>query len=250
MEYRILPKSIDESITANEAGDALVKFADHMDGDMNCYFKSVPADTYVNETCKMIAAFIKSNNLTPEDINEIYHAIATSDCVLGSKLWTDEDIKMALDDNFGGIGKILDENAQCEMANNIDEDAFDDCNDHEPVELERADIGDEALLGGNILDGGGNIIRIDIHVDGFDKHCRESRTQYIQCCTDDGLICFEVDTGNSQKSRIGNTEYDSSADRQKNDQNTGCSGGQETHDQSTAEGTDDHDTFQTQVNDT
>lgn len=131
MEYRILPKSVDETITTNEAGDALVEFADNMDGDMNCYFKSVPADTYVNEACKMIAAFIKSNNITPEDINEIYHAIATSDCVLGSKLWTDEDIKMALDDNFGGIGEILDENAQCEMANNIDEDAFDDCNDHE-----------------------------------------------------------------------------------------------------------------------
>lgn len=131
MEYRILPKSIDESITANEAGDALVEFAENMDGDMNCYFKSVPADEYVTEACKMIATFIESNDLTIDDINRIHRAIKTNGYVLGSKLWTDDDIKKNLDDNFGGIGKILDENAQCEIANSIDEDSLNDCDDAE-----------------------------------------------------------------------------------------------------------------------
>ena len=131
MEYKILPKEIDNVIEADEAGDALVEFAGAMDGDMNCYFKSVPADEYVKEACKAIATFIRANDLTPEDINEIYHAITVSGCVLGSKLWTDDDITMALNDNFGGIGAILDENTQCEMSNNIDSDSLEDCNDYE-----------------------------------------------------------------------------------------------------------------------
>ncbi len=92
--------------------------------------KNIPTDN-VNEACKMIAEFISSNELTIKNINEIYRAILTNDCVLGSKLWTNEDIKMVLDDNFGGIGEILNENVQNDIAYNIDTDALNECNDIE-----------------------------------------------------------------------------------------------------------------------
>jgi len=87
----------------------------------------------VNEACKKIAEFIRSNDLTIENINEICGAIETNDCVLGLKLLTNENIKIALDDNFGGIGEILNEHAQCEIANNIElaTDALNECNDAE-----------------------------------------------------------------------------------------------------------------------
>lgn len=58
-------------------------------------------------------------------------AIVDSGCVFGSKLWTDRDIKLTLDNDFGGIEEIFDENAQCEIVNSIDSDVLNDCNDAE-----------------------------------------------------------------------------------------------------------------------
>ncbi len=81
--------------------------------------KSIPTDN-VDEACQMIADFIRSNSLSAKNINEIYYAIAESECVLGSKLWTNEDIKLALNDSFGSIGEILDNATQNELVDNID----------------------------------------------------------------------------------------------------------------------------------
>ena len=96
----------------------------------NLNLESVPTDN-VDKACEGIAEFIRANDLSFDNIHKIYFALRESGNVLGSKLWTTEDIEMALNDRFGGILEIFGETALSMIPDNIDTEMLDACNDTE-----------------------------------------------------------------------------------------------------------------------
>ena len=122
-------------------------------------------------------------------------------------------------------------------------------NEHEPAELERAEIDGERLLRTGILHDGGNIIGIRSGVDGLDNNRRARGAEQIQRGADKRLVRLEVDAGHGQQAGIDH------ADQRRNSQNAedhhdgGHIGRNVAHCQRAAEGAHDHNALKAEVDD-
>ena len=111
---------------------------------------------------------------------------------------------------------------------------------------------EKSFFGLNIFHYRRYIIRIRCRVDRFDDNSRRRGAQDIERSTDDRLVAVKVDAGHGQKRRIDHAEQDRYDNDAQHDHQ--CRGVRETlrddaHRQRTAEGTDNHDTLQSQVDD-
>ena len=121
--------------------------------------------------------------------------------------------------------------------------------EHEPAELERAEIDGERLLRTGILHDGGNVVGIRRGVDGLDDDRRARGAEQIQRGADKRLVRLEVDAGHGQQAGIDH------ADQRRNSQNTedhhdgGHIGRNVAHRQRAAEGAHDHNALKAEVDD-
>ena len=121
--------------------------------------------------------------------------------------------------------------------------------EHEPAELERAEIDGERLLRTGILHDGGNVIGIRSGVDGLDDDRRACGAEQIQRGADKRLVRLEVDAGHGQQAGIDH------ADQRRNSQNAedhhdgGHIGRNVAHRQRAAEGAHDHNALKAEVDD-
>ena len=121
--------------------------------------------------------------------------------------------------------------------------------EHEPAELERAEIDGERLLRTGILHDGGNVIGIRRGVDGLDNDRRARGAEQIQRGADKRLVRLEVDAGHGQQAGIDGAQHGGGQQDHHDHQEGGGVGGQVAHGQRTAQGAHDHDALQTQVDD-
>ncbi len=130
-KFNIIPKQlVAENIEAVNAGDAVIEFATKMDSDMNSYFKAVPADDTTSEIATQIAALIRANQFSADECSNIFTALINQREVLGGKLWTTEDVRSRLAEITNGEAEIPQEVID-EVCNQVEEDAFCDCNEDE-----------------------------------------------------------------------------------------------------------------------
>ena len=130
------------------------------------------------------------------------------------------------------------------------DDQCNDGNQHEPVELEFADVQDEELLRLDVGDIGGNVVATGHRrVHSLDRDSRSSRCQQVHGRAGDGLVRAERDRGNGEQQRIQQARRSAGEDdRQDHDR---CADGdrQEFHDKCAAECADDHDALKADVDD-
>ena len=72
---------------------------------------------------------MSDDTLTPEQCSRIFRVLLRQDAVLGGKLWTEEDIKWKLKQDYG-IEKITEEEVD-DIAGEVDTDALEDCTNAE-----------------------------------------------------------------------------------------------------------------------
>ena len=120
---------------------------------------------------------------------------------------------------------------------------------HEPVELEPADVHHEPLPGGHVTDLGGVVVGVHGGVHGLHEDRGAGGTQEVHGRAHQGLVRLEVDAGHAQQAGVGHAEDDGRQDRHDDQQGRRQDRGQVAHDQRAAQGADDHDTFKAQVDD-
>jgi len=132
MKYNIVPSNYDiETREAESITDALVGFATDMDSDMGRYFKAIPAVKQSSEMVDDICRLIRTSELSASDISAIFRALQSQDNYIGGKIWTTDDIKSQISDNYPE-GLVLSDDAISNIANDADlEEALSDCQDQE-----------------------------------------------------------------------------------------------------------------------
>ena len=120
---------------------------------------------------------------------------------------------------------------------------------HEPAELEGADVHQKRLFGAGVLDGGGHVVGVGGGVDGLDNDGGTGGAQHVQGRAHDGLVRLEVDAGHGQQAGIDGAQHGGGQQDHHDHQEGGGVGGQVAHGQRTAQSAHDHDALQTQVDD-
>ena len=123
-------------------------------------------------------------------------------------------------------------------------------NEHEPVELKAPDVHNERLLRLDILNNGGNVVRVRCGVDCLNNDRCGGCSENVERRSDDCLIRLEADAGNGKQRRIQNAGKDGNKDNQQNDND--CRGGRvgrgkETHCQRSAERAHNHYALKAEV---
>ena len=93
------------------------------------------------------------------------------------------------------------------------------------------------------------VIRICSGINSFDKNRSGSGTEEIESGADERLIRLEVDASNTEQRGVDHAEQDCCQhDKQDHDESAGSA--EVAHHESAAECSDDHNAFETEVNDT
>ena len=87
---------------------------------------------------------------------------------------------------------------------------------HEPVELEPADIDDQGLLRLHVLNRGGDVVRVLRDVDGLDDNGCERCCQHVHSCADQCLVRAEVNACDAKESRVDHSQKHGGKDNQQN----------------------------------
>ena len=141
-----------ETREAENATDALIRFAADMDSDMGRYFKAVPAVTQSSEMVDDICRLIRTSELSADDIYAIFRALHSQDNYIGGKIWTTNDIKSRIAEKYpanlvlsdDAISKIADDaDLEEALSNNQDqeEEAIDDTIRDADIKIHISDIG-------------------------------------------------------------------------------------------------------------
>ena len=93
------------------------------------------------------------------------------------------------------------------------------------------------------------VIRIHRGVERLDENGGRCGAQQVQRSSDEGLVCLEIDAGNTQESGVDQTEERCRKD-DKEYHDEGRFRLAEAHHEGTAQGADDHDALKTEVDDT
>ncbi len=100
-KYSIIPKAFTfDEIESENTDDAVIDYATTMDGDMSKYFTAVPVEEEQTANVKNIADFIRNHTLTADEISDILMALRDQKNVIGGKIFTQNDIKYYLDENY------------------------------------------------------------------------------------------------------------------------------------------------------
>ena len=118
---------------------------------------------------------------------------------------------------------------------------------HEPVKLEAADIDQEGLLGVDILDGGGHVVRVGSRIHGLYDDRRQRRAHQIHRRAHQRLIGAEVDGRHCQQQGIKHAEDHRGQDGQADYRQRGCAHGQPLHHQRAAQRAKHHDALQADI---
>ncbi len=130
MKFTILPKFFAvENKEADSAENALIDFATGM--DMNNYFKAIPTAGESNVVAADIANLINSTKFTADECSDIFRALTKQEQVLGGKLWTTNDIRSMVFDDFGGDLIDYSDDDIDTIAGYVNEDVFTECTDGE-----------------------------------------------------------------------------------------------------------------------
>ena len=121
--------------------------------------------------------------------------------------------------------------------------------EHEPAELERAEIDGERLLRTGILHDGGNIVGIRSGVDSLDNDRRARGAEQIQRGADKRLVRLEVDAGHGQQAGIDHADQRRNSQNAENHHDGGHIGRNVAHRQRAAEGAHDHNALKAEVDD-
>ena len=84
----------------------------------------------------------------------------------------------------------------------MDRNQRQQCDQHEPAQLQSADVNAKRLLGNGILDHGGNVVGVCGGVDGLYDDRSGGNAQHIHGRADDGLIRLEIDGCHSQQAGV------------------------------------------------
>ena len=120
---------------------------------------------------------------------------------------------------------------------------------HEPAELEGADVHHKRLLGAGVLDDGGHVIGVGGGVDGLDDDGGAGGAQHVQGRAHDGLVRLEVDAGHGQQAGIDGAQQRCGQQHHHDHHKGGGVGGHVAHGQRAAQRAHDHDALQAQVDD-
>ena len=121
--------------------------------------------------------------------------------------------------------------------------------EHEPVELEFADVDDERRFRRGVLDGGGDVVGVGRGVDGLDDDSRPGGAEQVHRGADEGLVGLEVDAGDAEQRRIHDAEQDGA---EQHEQHERCAGDRITeiaHDERAAQRAEHHDALEAEVDD-
>ena len=121
--------------------------------------------------------------------------------------------------------------------------------EHEPVELERADVHEERLFRLDVLDGGGDVVGVGRGIDGLDDDRRRSGAEDVHGGADDGLVRLAVDGGDGQQHGIEHAARDARQNDQQHHHKVGRARRQIPHGERAAQRADDHDALKTEVDD-
>ena len=127
----------------------------------------------------------------------------------------------------------------------------DHCQQHKPVEFKAAHADDEQILCLGVDNVGGHVVAAGSGgVHGLDGHGGTGGGQHVHCRTGDGLVGLKPNGSHCQQQGEQHTEQGAGQHRQADHGKGAYGDGQELHHQCAAQGTDDHDALQTDVDDT
>ena len=125
-----------------------------------------------------------------------------------------------------------------------------DCHQHEPVEFKAADPNQEQVLGMGVGNVGGHVVAAGSGgVHSLNCHGGTGGCQQVHGGAGNGLVRLEADGRHCQQQRENHTEQRADQDGHQNHDRRAHGDRQELHNQSAAQGADDHDALQADVDD-
>ena len=132
----------------------------------------------------------------------------------------------------------------------IGKNQHDHGNQHKPIELKTVETDQKRFSRLNILNGRRHVGGILRGVNCLYNDGGGSKPEHVQRGTDDGLVSLEVDAGHGQEAGEQNAQSNRAKEGEENDKNSRGACRKIFHHEGTAESTENHNAFQTDVDHT